>query len=185
MPNGIWVAVEPTPGFELMPPIRPWSERLALALAAGAQWLLAHALEALVGVLLLGVMFICRRELLDRLLTLEFWLSPAADSRRRVLKALRLVERRARWAGSPRPPGLTLARWYRPVARAVAGESGSVLEGLVRLADWANHAPERAAWPPPPNSSEIERTCRSAVRTWTLDRFRVSFDPRPRTGATT
>jgi hypothetical protein len=187
MPNGVWVAVEPTPGFALMPPIRPWSERLALALAAAGWWAVAHALGLLAGAVLLGVVVVRRHDLLDRLLTLAFWLSPAVDSRRRVLRALRLVERRARWAGSPRPQGLTLARWYRPLARRVSGESGNVLEGLVRLADWAIHAPpaERAAWPPPPNPSEIEQTCRSAVRAWTLTRFRLSFGPRPRTGATT
>ena len=32
LPDGLWVAVEPTPGYELMPPVRPWSERIARAL---------------------------------------------------------------------------------------------------------------------------------------------------------
>jgi hypothetical protein len=168
-----------------MPPIRPWSERLALALAAAGWWAVAHALGLLASAVLLGVVVVRRHDLLDRLLTLAFWLSPAVDSRRRVLRALRLVERRARWAGSPRPQGLTLARWYRPLARRVSGESGNVLEGLVRLADWAIHAPESTSCARPPELSEIERTCRSAVRAWTLARFRLSFGPRPRAGATT
>src|SRR5205807_1640324 len=34
LPDGVWVAIEPTPGYELLPPAYPWTERLAGALAA-------------------------------------------------------------------------------------------------------------------------------------------------------
>ena len=32
LPDGLWVAIEPTPGYELLPPVRPWTkQRLARA----------------------------------------------------------------------------------------------------------------------------------------------------------
>jgi hypothetical protein len=185
MPDGLWVAVEPTPGYELMPPVRPWREQIARALASAVRWARGHAVELLAGAVVLVVLVVRRREMLDGLATIAFRLNPDRDPRHRVLRALRLVERRARWTGRPRPPGLTPTRWYQPVARQAAGEPGDSLGGLIRLADWAVHAPERPGWPPPANDTEIEQTCRSAVRAWTLARFRVTFPPRPRKVATT
>ena len=102
-----------------------------------------------------------------------------------MLGALRLVERRARWAGISRPPGLTLTRWYQPVAYQADGEPRSSLEGLVRLADWAIHAPARSSLTPPANDSDIDRACRAAVRAWTLARFRATLLPRTRKVAAT
>ena len=92
------------------------------------------------------------------------------------MRTLKLIERRARWAGRPRPSGLTLARWYVPVAGEAAGEPRAALEGLVRLADWAIHAPTGRGCPRPRPSDDIRQTCRSAVRAWTLARFRQA-DP--------
>jgi hypothetical protein len=185
MPDGVWVAVEPTPGYELMPPVRPWSERIARVLATAGQWIHGHMAELVVGAVVLVLLVVRRRELLDRLATLALRLTPTLDPRRRVLRTLSLLEWRARWAGGPRPAGLTLARWYQPVARLAAGEAGVVLEKLVGLADWAVHSPERPGWPSPMNDTEIERACTLAARDWTLARFRAVFLPRSRKVATT
>jgi hypothetical protein len=185
MPDGLWISVEPTPGYELLPPVRPWTERLARALAAAGRWARRHLAELLAAVVSLVAIAIWRREVLDSLATLAYGLRRDGDPRSRVLRALSLVECRARWAGAPRPPGLTPTRWYCPVAREVDGEPRSSLEGLVRLADWAVHAPDRSSLPPPANDDHIDQTCRSAVRAWTLSRFRATFAPRPRKVATT
>jgi hypothetical protein len=185
LPDGLWVAVEPTPGYELLPPVRPWTERLARALAVAAQWARRHAVGLLAAAAVLVVLAVRRRELLDGVATLAFRLGPASDERGRVLKALSLVERRARWAGRPRPPGLTLTRWYHPVARQSDGEPRHSLEGLVRLADWAIHAPDGSSFSSSASDEDIDRACRSAVRTWTRARFRATSSPRPRKVATT
>jgi hypothetical protein len=88
------------------------------------------------------------------------------------MRALNLIERRARWAGCPRPLGLTLARWYFPVARQATGEPRVALEGLIDLADWATHAPDQTDLPSLRSGYGIHRTCQCAVKAWTLDRFR-------------
>ena len=101
------------------------------------------------------------------------------------MRALKLIECRARWAGRMRPPGLTLARWYCPVAGDGAGDARAALEGLVRLADWAIHAPDRPGLPAPAGGYDIQQTCRSAVRAWTLARFRRALASRTGKAATT
>ncbi len=113
-----------------------------------------------------------RRDVLDRLATIAIGLAPGHDPRRCVLRSLRLIERRARWAGRPRPSGLTLSRWYLPVAFGAAGEPRCALEGLVRFADWAAYAPDGPELPATATEDDIRRTCRSAVGAWTLSRFR-------------
>ena len=54
---------------------------------------------------------------LDRLATIALGVVPGYEPRRFVMRTLKLIELRARWAGRPRPSGFTLSRWYHPVAR--------------------------------------------------------------------
>ena len=88
------------------------------------------------------------------------------------MRALTLIERRSRWAGRARPPGITPARWYYPLAWDGAGDARAALEGLIRLVGWATHAPARSGLPASGGTHEIQLICRSAVRAWTLARFR-------------
>ena len=119
------------------------------------------------------------------LATITFGLFPETDSRRFVMRALQLVERRARWAGRARPPGLTLARWYCPVASEAASEPRIALEGLVWLADWAAYAPDRPGISAHPSIHEIKQTCLNAVSAWTLARLRAPIADRSGKEATT
>ena len=174
LPDGLWVAIEPTPGYELMPPYRPWSERIAEGLADIGRWVRGHAALLLATFVGLIVMVLRRHLLLDRLATIMFALIPAGDSPRRlVMRALTLIERRARWAGRMRPPGRTLARWYCPLAGLATSEPRVALEGLVRLADWATHAPEQPGLAATPIDCDHQQTCSYAVRAWTLAHFRA------------
>jgi hypothetical protein len=172
LPNGLWVAVEPTPGYELMPPVRHWSHQLGRALAMAGSWARRHVAGLLAAVVGFMVVVVRRDIVLDRIATIAFGFVPADNSRRLVMRALKLIEYRARWAGRPRPSGLTLARWYIPVAREAPVEPRAALEGLVRLADWASHAPDRPGSVASMSRDDIRQTCRYAVRAWTLARFR-------------
>ena len=114
LPDGIWIAVEPTPGYELLPPAVSWSELIVKILNRMGHWVNQHGNFLLVASSLLAALIGWRRHLLDGLGALAFALLPDRQPRRRVLRALRLVERRARWAGYPRPPGLTLLALVSP-----------------------------------------------------------------------
>ena len=184
VPGGGWIDIEPTPGYELLPPVLSWRERVAAALAWLAQRGRDHFFS-LMAALSLGAFAVWRRgEIDDRLATLAFQLRPARDPRASVLRTLQLVERRARWAGCGRPPCQTPARWYLPLARTVAGEAGATLESLVALADWATHGPDRLGLLPGFGPSNVTLTCQSAVRDWTLSRFRCATSAMERKVAT-
>ncbi|WP_165219979.1 transglutaminase-like domain-containing protein [Aquisphaera insulae] len=167
LPDACWICVEPTPGYDLAAPVDTWSNRLATALARVRRWLAEHAIGLAVAAMVTVLTAIRRTRILDALATLAYTIRPGVDPRRRILGALRLVERRARWAGLMRPPGLTPARWYPRFA--TAGEPLDALDRLIHLAGWAVHAADGVPAQDPPDS-----TCRDAIRAWTLDRFRAA-----------
>lgn len=171
--GGTWVAIEPTPGYELLRPSPGWGERLVAALGSAARRVARHPFEC--GATLLAVLLIVRFRLrgLDVVSTLAWRLSGGRGGRRGTLATLALVESRATRAGRPRPPGATPSRWYAPLALGFPGEPGAELARLVRLADWARYSPEGT--PPPFSLSDLDirATCRRVVRSWTLARFRA------------
>ncbi len=181
LPNGRWIAVEPTPDYELLPPAFSWSELSVKILNRMGFWVKQHGNFLLIAMTLLAGLFGWRRSVLDGLGLVAFALLPDREPRRRVMRALRMVERRARWAGHPRPPGLTLIRWYRPGDHDGPAEPEVSLRTLIVLANWAAHAPDGPGSRAPNQQSEIERVCRQAVRCWTVDRFRVAFASPPGT----
>jgi hypothetical protein len=172
LPGGPIVAIEPTPGYRLPGPSLPWTDRIAGVLAAVWDWGKTHAPALVLASLGLIAGYRSRRVIHDALATLAWWIAPGRAARGCVLKTLRLVELRSRWAGCSRPPGLTLARWYGPIA-AAAGESRGDLDRLVRLADRVLYAPRGDEDRQPWDVQDIHSLCRRVVRAWTLGRFRA------------
>ncbi|MFO0888146.1 MAG: transglutaminase-like domain-containing protein [Isosphaeraceae bacterium] len=171
--GGAWVAVEPTPGYELMAPVRSWSDLLLAALAAVGRRAKSNAsLLALGGVALLSA-WRFRRELGDALATLAWEFSQLSDPRLGAIRAFALLERRARWAGWPRPPGRTPRRWFRDLAARQAGGTDG-LERLINLAEWGMYAPADSCPPGSGGDLDPREACRRAVRAWPLSRFRAA-----------
>ncbi len=169
--SGTWVAIEPTPGYQLMGPSRSWLDRIAGLFGAAWRWLLGHPLPvALLAAAGWGAIRV-RKRLFDWVTTLVWLLSHRRASRRWILRTLRLIDQRARWAGRPRPPQATPQRWYTALAATEPAETRRELEQLVRLADWALYCPEASAAPTSWSRHDIESTCWRAVRRWTLGRF--------------
>jgi hypothetical protein len=172
LPSGVWVAIEPTPGYELMGPTLPWTERLWLSLVSAGHWAQQHVFVLGVGLAVLAVLYWFRREVSDRLATLLWWAVVGQSWRQCVLQTVKLVEQRADWAGCPRPSGKTLSRWYGPVMAAAPREFANELERLICLADWAAHAPDGEKTRRLANERDVYTACRRVVRGWTLGRFR-------------
>jgi transglutaminase-like putative cysteine protease len=166
--DGHWVVVEPTPGYEVLPPLRPWRERLADAALAVARWVGRHPLPLVTGVVVGFGVWLWRRRLTDLFHTAYWTIFPGRTWRAVVLGAVRVLERRGRQAGVPRRPDQTLAGW-------VAGlPADDRLTALVRLAERAAYAP---ALPPPADDGELFTTCRATLHRWPQAAF-------PTTGAT-
>ncbi len=172
LPGDEWVVVEPTPGYELLPPARPWWRRLAASLAAAGDWSREH--PGLLGLAAAGVVLLAwrRRDVADRLATLRWRVGTGAAPRRLVLATLGLLERRGRRAGLPRPRGRTARAWYGALAAAVPQDPDKALSRFVELADWAAYAPESFWQRLPRVEEEVRRSCRQAVRRWDLRSLR-------------
>ncbi|MEW4570047.1 transglutaminase-like domain-containing protein [Tautonia sp. JC769] len=168
VPGGDWVAVEPTPGFELMPPVRSPLDRVLAGLGSAGKWAGRNA--AGLGFVAVGIGLLAwrRRDVLDRAWTLAWCLATRVGApSRAVLATLRLVERRASLAGRARTIGETPSRWCGGIVASAPDHLGGDLRALVRLAQWSAYAPG-----PLPSDVDCRALCRRVVRGWTLRTFR-------------
>ncbi len=144
IPNGTWIDLEPTPGYELFGPALTWGEWALTLLAEAGRKLRSHWFAPAGLLVVLGLAAWFRRELSDLVFTALWRLTNRRPSRRGIVRALRLVERRSRWAGHPRPSWQTPARWYGRIAEDAAQEQRDEIQGLISLVQWACYAARRA-----------------------------------------
>lgn len=164
-----WVVLEPTPGYEVLTPPRPWHERALAELMSAARWVVGHPVaSALVGLAAVTLVW-WRRTWLDALALARWRLRGGRDWRGCVAEAVRLVERRARWAGRRRPIGETPARHFADGVVAATAADRDALVRLAELAGWAAYAPDGLA---PAAEHDVWAACDRAVRVWTYPRFR-------------
>ncbi|QEL15103.1 transglutaminase-like domain-containing protein [Limnoglobus roseus] len=165
--DGHWMVVEPTPGYAVLGPKLPLSERILQALVAVAAWAGRHAIELFVTVAALVVAWGRRRAVLDAAAVGVWRLWPGKTWREQVRRAVRLLERRGRWAGRPRGPRQTACSWLRGV-RSDASEHDPDLDRLIRMSEWAAYAPEVS---PPWDEADAVVVCRRVLEGWTLWRW--------------
>jgi hypothetical protein len=170
--DGQWLVVEPTPGYEVLGPTLPLSERILNALAAVAAWAWRHAVELALLFAALVAVWVHRRELIDALAVRLWALFPGQTWREQVRGAVAVLERRGRWAGKPRPRRQTIFSWLRG-ALAKPSSADADLDRLTCMAEWAAYAPDA---PPPWSDEEVLAVCHRVLGRWTLKRWR---DPTP------
>jgi hypothetical protein len=166
--DGHWLVVEPTPGYDVLGPSLPLSERIMNALAAVAAYAWRHAVELSVLLLALVAAWIFRRELIDAL-AVRLWVwFPGRTWREQVRGAVAILERRGRWADKPRPARQTTLSWLRE-ALSRASSTDTDVDRLTRMAEWAAYAPDA---PPPWSADEVMAVCHRVLGGWTLRRWR-------------
>ncbi len=157
-----WIAVDPTPGFEvLLAPESLWTKLFA---RAALTW---HALKrnpvlALSVAAMLAVAWSRKAYLLDLSVT-AWWLLVHrwGDIRYRVTSTVRLLERRARVHGCPRAKGLSLSRWSDDVA-SLRPTTDDWQGSFVDLANWALYG---EGVPNQYSDAEAKALCRQAAAT--------------------
>ena len=156
----------------MLPPKRPLWERLWAGVKILGQWLAIHSWQVggLTFITLLLLVF--RKRALDWTLTLVWHWLPARSWRNRTLQTLRLLERRARWAGLPRPSYVTLFQWYDQDVSNESDESRQCLISWIRIVEWALYAPQEMEKPLPRPEPEILDVCRSMVQQWNVRKLR-------------
>lgn len=153
--DGQWLVIEPTPGYALMPPLKPWHERLGDRLIAALGWMRRHAIPLAVIALSVILSIRFRKRIADWLATTRLKLAPGSNWRIVALRTARLLERRSHYAGRPRPADQTLSDW--------AKERPELAE-FVRLAEWAAYSPPHADAP-----GDVDGVCRRTLNTLTLN----------------
>jgi hypothetical protein len=175
LPGGTWIAIEPTPGYELMGPDRSWRDHLVATAIWLGRWAWRNAVPLAVLVSSAIAAFWFRRELQDMLATAWWRIALGGSSRQRVMRTVRLIECRCRYAGQSRPRALSPARWYRRLAGSADPGARSELESLITLLNWAAYAPMDLERPRCRLGSDVTDICCRAVRVWTLTRFRSTL----------
>jgi len=167
--DGHWLVIEPTPGYETLPPRKSFADRLQEAASDLGRWIVRNAIELLAGALAVLLLAWKRKTILDRSFTLVWMLKPGRTWSSVVLKTTKLLERRGRLAGNSRREFETLAQWARTVCEpALHMES---MPKVVELAEWAAYA---AQLHPPLPESEIREICRRAIGRSSWRDFRKS-----------
>ncbi len=136
-----WITLEPTPGYEVLPPRRTWGETLAICV--GILWnnVRTHPLFWCTAILLALAAMVFRRDLSDGACTLIWLAGQLREGRMRVLATVWLLERRATLAGLARPPHVTLGDWYLPLSRELSAESHRAVSTLLAAATRCLYAP--------------------------------------------
>jgi len=161
----IWVVLEPTPGYTTASPLPTLADQLRFALEGARLTLKRHALVlgALVG--LLGLAWWGRRGLGDSLWTFYWHALVRLAPHRAVLAALHLLERRARWAGVPRPAGTSLRRHYGAHAARAQPEAQATLLAFLQQVEHALYDTSRSI----PSSPHV---LARALHDWTRRRLK-------------
>lgn len=167
-----WIPLEPTPGYELLPPQLSFWEQGMATLASLADWMRRHAVSLLLLFVSVVWVWCCRHWLADAGATLwwrmGWWLKPRRLPARRVEATLRLLDARGRRAGCPRSPGTTPSRWLTPLLDKRTDESElrvamqHDLKTLLLLTDHAAFAPPDVA--APYSATETRALCWRIVR---------------------
>jgi transglutaminase-like putative cysteine protease len=170
-PDGQWVNLEPTPGYEPAAPVYTPAERAARTAAEVRHTVARHWPTALVSVVGIVVWWVFRRRIAERVATLWWYARARREPARLVESTWKLLDRRASVAGRTRLPGTTLTAFARLVA-TTAPESGQQLAALADVADRLVHAPGSLAEKLGRPETEIRAVCRQVVRDWTVATFR-------------
>ncbi|GIW86011.1 MAG: transglutaminase [Isosphaeraceae bacterium] len=172
LPDGTWTPIEPTPGYHLAAPPRPWLLALADALAQILAEAIRHA-PALGLVSALGVLLVRRRHaLLDALATLLWHLNARLRPTELPWLTLALLDRRLRWAGCPRPAGVTPRCWLERLANTPPLQPArSTLRAWLALTECLLYGP---IGPSPTSPAPL---CARVVRAASLPRLRAAASP--------
>ena len=176
---GDWLTVEATPGYEVLaPPAGFWGQVRAAGLAA-VQWIGEHIVlaAALIASVIAG--WRSRWFLLDWLQTQAWFFMPHRCDDVRLERALRILERRLKWSGEPRPAGITPRQWLLnprfatarriPESRdGAAGAEQEPLEPFLQLVERAVFGCTGDHDDSP--SAEVRQACSRALKamTWRL-----------------
>lgn len=169
----VWVALEPTPGYELATPVYSWFMRFTSFAVSLWEGVIAHPWLVTMLLVIMGMLYWIRHEIVDRVVTYFWRWGRRQILRQEVLRTLRLIDRRATWSGQPRPQNKTPARWYCKRCRSEVCEHA--LQQLMQMSIWAAYAPTSPNVVMPWAPEAVYSICDEVVHYWSLKRFRRTY----------
>lgn len=172
--DGVWVPLEPTPGYELLgPPPGLWEVVETTVVGVGV-WLADHRWFVLAMIVTGCVLWRFRRRLTDGC-ELAWWrLRPFRTPQAELIATWNLMERRWRRYGHTRPVGLTATRWLECIDCHRVGldlQSESTTKFLHYL-DVAKFSAETEL-----SGAGVHRICQTMLAEWSPQSCRpVQFD---------
>ena len=173
-----WVMWDPTPGYETPSPLPTLAERIRFALEGARLSLRKNLIALALSAFLATLAWIFRSALKDAWGTVRWHGLARLAPERATVDALRLIERRAAWAGVPRPRGRPLRERYRAHADAAPPDEARALSALLDAAERALYS---SCGPHPQRPAERTRR-RPPLDPKTTERDRTPpYDPDDRT----
>ena len=155
-----WLAVDPSPGYQvLLAPETLWSQLLYRA-ALTWQVVRSNPISTITLFVCISAIWYKKAEVGDQLVTGWWQLHHRwGDVRHQVLSTLRLLDRRARVRGCPRPKALSLSKWNLSLSQKQS-ETMNWEAAFLSLANWALYAEGHSA---SYSRDEVNDLCKSAA----------------------
>ncbi|MGL6074048.1 MAG: transglutaminase-like domain-containing protein [Fimbriiglobus sp.] len=165
--DGHWLVLEPTPGYDVLPPLQTWGQWATSRWNALLSFVERHVVILVIALILLVTLIWKRHGVRDFVNTLLWRTNPGRTWQQAVLRSARVLDRRGRLAGHGRLPSQSLRDWF------MAWPQDETTQSFLGIAEQALYAPNLA---PPLPEAEVRLLCRKAVHDWPLRKF-VSAQP--------
>lgn len=165
----VWVAIEPTPGYELAGPVYSYWDATALWLSNSWIWIVQHPLLCLSCLIGCSFLVVYHHVLLDLAWRLGWNCWPGRSPRQQLKRTLDLLEWRTRGTSLERPAGLTPSRWYQQLLPVIP----ETAHALIPMLAWCSYAPQETPWTSPWEPHQIYATCRTLVHSCTRRQLRL------------
>ncbi|MFO0948213.1 MAG: transglutaminase-like domain-containing protein [Planctomycetota bacterium] len=174
-----WVALEPTPGYDILQPRRTWLQTAIACWEFARSTVAEHSLALLIVTVAFCVLWRSRATVLDCLATCFWrvclWLHPATS----LPRTRWLIDVRLALASRPRPPWITPRRWYERCGVCNRGTEDP-MNRFLSLLDEFSFAPESTHVDPQATSicSSVVEGFRAPREMLSAERFRIHFPAR-------
>ncbi|HEY1067889.1 MAG TPA: transglutaminase-like domain-containing protein, partial [Pirellulales bacterium] len=172
LPDGLWLPLEPTPGFELAPHVRTWSQWLSDLAGSAVRRLWSNLAILCTGAVLLCGLYAGRRDVTALFALIRWRVLSRRSSANLVDETLRLIETRQWLAEMNRPRGCTPRRFFRERVASVEREETldpDAVEALLQKFDLHDHATFGSL--DGFSRDAIGGVCRRAVAQWPWRKF--------------
>ena len=173
--SGIWLTVEPSPGYEPLEPPPGLLAQIRAAAASVIHFVVDHMWLSLLSAAAMVIAFWNRRRIGDAVLTIGWAMTSSSGNREYALSTLRLIEKRFTLAGLYRPDGTTFGNWVKTLVPVFADRSE--LHEFARIANCAAFSESEL-------SQDDRAVCHQLARELTFARIRSDRKLTPSTEAT-